>query len=103
MTVGGAMGQHRESTVEKGRESVRLDAAANTLAPALAELRHMGFTVRKQGDSGYLAERPGLVLGGDDVLQLLALAVLSERRGDAACRASDAEIENLLALEKSAC
>ena len=83
---------------------MRLDAAANTLAPALAELRKIGFTVRSQDGAGYsyLAERRDVVLWADDVLQLLALAILYERRGDAACRPTDAEVQDLLRLEEGA-
>jgi hypothetical protein len=63
--------------------SMRLDAFANTLAPALAELHSMGFAVKRQDDASYVAERRDLRLCGEDVLQLLALAILSERRGSA--------------------
>lgn len=80
---------------------MRLHTAANTLAPALAELHSMGFAVRHEDGAGYhyVAERQGVVLGADDVLQLLGLAILQERRGDAACRPTDAEVEDLLRLE----
>ena len=80
--------------------SMRLDAFANTLAPALAELRSMGFGVTKQDDASYLAERRDLTLCADDVLQLLALAILGERRGDAACHPTDTEVQDLLSLEQ---
>ena len=80
--------------------SMRLDAFANTLAPALAELRSMGFAVKRQGDASYMAERGDLRLCGEDVLQLLALAILSERRGGAACHPTDAEVQDLLSLEQ---
>jgi hypothetical protein len=80
---------------------MRLDAAANTLAPALAELHGMGFAVRYHDDRGYryVAERRDVILQAEDLLQLLALAILSERRGDAACRPTDAEVQSLLRLE----
>ncbi len=81
---------------------MRLDAAANTLAPALAELHSMGFAVRHQDGAGYsyVAERQGVILRADDVLQLLGLAILRERRGDAACDPTDDEVEGLLRLEQ---
>jgi hypothetical protein len=81
---------------------MKLDASANTLPPALAELRSMGFAVRKEDSAsfGYLAECRDVVLRADDVLQLLGLAVLTVRRGDAACRPTAAEVESLLKLEQ---
>jgi hypothetical protein len=79
---------------------MRLDAFANTLAPALAELRSMGFGVKKQDDASYRAERQDLTLCADDVLQLLALAILGECRGGAACHPTDAEVQDLLSLEQ---
>ena len=81
---------------------MRLDAAANTFAPALAELQGMGYAVRHQDDPGYcyVAERRDVLLHADDVLQLLALAILNKRRGDAACRPTDAEMQDLLRLEQ---
>jgi hypothetical protein len=60
----------------------------------------MGFVVRKQDDGSYLAERHDLTLCADDVLQLLALAILAERRGSAACHPTDAEVQDLLSLEQ---
>jgi hypothetical protein len=81
--------------------SMKLEAFANTLAAALSELRSMGFSVTKQNGSSYVAEGQGLTLCGDDVLQLLALAILSERRGGAACHPTDVEVQNLVSLEQS--
>jgi hypothetical protein len=81
---------------------MRLDASANTLAPAFAELHSMGFAVKRRDDvsHGYVAERRDAVLRADDVLQLLALATLKERRGEAACCPTDAEVRSLLRLEQ---
>jgi hypothetical protein len=83
---------------------MRLHAAANTLAPALAELHSMGFTVKKRddadGDHDYVAERRDIILSADDVLQLLALAILNDRRGEAACHPTDEEVDNLMRLEQ---
>ena len=66
-------------------DAIHLTAAGNTLAPALAELKRMGFTISLTGGAGakrtYRAERASATLVGNDVLQLLALATLLERRG----------------------
>ena len=76
-----------------------LVAAANTFAPALAELQGMGFRVMNLGNGNYTAERSEVLLIAEDVLYLLALAVLNERRGDAACHPTDAEVAAVLALD----
>ena len=73
-----------------------ISSEANTLAPARAELLKLGFSVTRvpssQGISGmYRGERSQVVLQGDDVLQLLALATLVERRG-ANWQPTDAEV-----------
>jgi len=78
-------------------------ALANTLAPAHAELRKLGFSVTRQPALGSLrsilrAERPGLVLEADDTLQLLGLATLVERRGEK-WRPTDCEVDAFLGLE----
>jgi hypothetical protein len=82
---------------------MHLAAAGNTLAPALAELRRVGYAVSRLdgagGTTNYRATRASDVLTGDDVLQLLALATLLERRGDAACVPTDAEIADVLRLD----
>jgi hypothetical protein len=76
-----------------------LVTAGNTLATALAELQGMGFHVMNLGNGYYTAERSDLCMIAADVLHLLALAVLNERRGEAACHPTDAEVANVLALD----
>ena len=62
---------------------VTLAAAGNTLAPALAALRSLGYTVTSvPGLSGDLkAEAAGLCFVGEDPLQLLGLVRMHELRG----------------------
>jgi hypothetical protein len=84
-------------------KQLRIVAAGNTLAPALAELRKLGFSVLRlvgssSGDSRFRAEKAGLVLDADDILQLLGLATLAERRG-ADWKPSNSEVADLLALQ----
>ena len=73
-------------------------AAANTLAPALAELTKLGFEVTRRGES-YRGDRSGMTLEADDVLQLLGLAYLVQQRSIGATQATDVEVEALLRLE----
>lgn len=79
-----------------------LAAAANTLAPALACLRDLGYVVTRiesnSGDVTYQAENDACSLLGDDVLQLLALPTLLEQRGTS-WQPTDAEVAELLTLE----
>ena len=78
-----------------------IHAAANTLAAALAELSANGYRVNRL-PAGYQATRDDITLLGDDVLALLALAVLHERRGTALTAPHDSEIDALLRLESDA-
>jgi hypothetical protein len=86
-------------------QQLHIVAAANTLAPALAELIKLGFSVSgvvasASGESFYRAKKAGLVLDASDTLELLGLATLAERRG-ATWAPSDSEIEALLDLDGS--
>lgn len=78
-------------------ERLRLAAAANTLAPALAALRQKGYTVSRRDDS-YRAESAARLLLADDLLQLLGLVALLDERGDS-WHPTDEEIQALLDLE----
>jgi hypothetical protein len=66
-------------------EPMTFGVAGNVFAPALAELRAMGFRVslgsKVAGACTYRAEGPAAVVTAPDTLQLLALAVLASRRG----------------------
>ncbi|MFL6606029.1 MAG: hypothetical protein ACJ8R9_32530 [Steroidobacteraceae bacterium] len=84
-------------------QSLHIVAAGNTLAPALAELVSLGFSVSRIAVSGpsepfLRAEKLGLVLDASDPLELLGLAMLAERRG-AAWVPSDDEVDALLKLQ----
>ncbi len=86
-------------------EQLHIVAAGNTLAPALAELIKLGFSVSgvvasPSGESFFRAEKVGLVLDGRDTLELLGLATLAERRGEdwAPC---DSEVDALLDLQRN--
>lgn len=77
-------------------------AAGNTLAPALAELVSLGFSVSRvviaaPGDWFLRAEKSGIVLDAGDPLEL-GLAMLAERRG-AEWAPSDVEVDALLKLQ----
>ena len=78
-------------------ERIHLSAAGNTLAPALAVLRRMGYVVSRDGD-GYRAERAARQLLADDPLALLGLAALLDERG-ASWQPTDEEVDALLKLE----
>ncbi len=86
-------------------EKLSLHAAANTLAPALAELSALGFKVSRiatsEGDQFYRAENSEVVASASDTLQLLGLAVLAARRGKAASQPTDAEVAAVLRLENA--
>jgi hypothetical protein len=81
---------------------VHLSAAANTLAPALAILRKLGYTVSRiekpGGTVGYKAEGVAGVLYGEDTLQLLALATIVQHRGEK-WQPSDQEVKDVLRLD----
>jgi hypothetical protein len=84
-------------------QPLHIVAAGNTLAPALAELVSLGFSVSRIVVSGpsepfLRAEKLGLVLDASDPLELLGLATLAERRG-AAWVPSDDEVDALLKLQ----
>ena len=64
-------------------------------------VRSLGFHVRPLGRGIYAAERPDVLLIAEDVLYLLGLAILDDRRGEA-CRPTDAEVADLLALDAGA-
>jgi hypothetical protein len=82
-------------------EGIHIGAAANTLAPALAELRRMGFVVTRHEshDPPYRATRSDFSVSAEDTIQLLGLAILVERRGPAATAPTDSEISDLLLLD----
>ena len=75
-------------------------SAGNTLAPALAVLRELGYTVSTvSGHSDLLQADNGRVhLTAGDPLQLLGLASIADHRGSS-WQPTDAEIADLLALE----
>jgi hypothetical protein len=83
-------------------QQLHIVAAGNTLAPALAELRKLGFSVSAvaasaSGEALFRAEKVGVVLDARDTLELLGLASLAERRG-ANWAPSDFEVGALLDL-----
>jgi hypothetical protein len=82
-----------------------LVAAGNTLAPALSELRKLGFSVSRVSTSEpgafqLRAESESLILVAGDTVQLLGLAAVAERRGPS-WTPTDAEVDALLELEAS--
>ena len=81
-------------------ERITIAAAGNTLAPALAVIRGMGYQVTREagGDTVYVAESGACTLKAEDPLTLLGLAKLYEVRGRN-WRPTDAEVSALLALE----
>jgi hypothetical protein len=74
--------------------------AGNTLAPALAVLKNLGFIVSRQKDgmAALQAENDQFSLTAEDPLQLLGLACLALHRG-VSWRPTDAEINELLRLD----
>ena len=76
-------------------------AASNTLAPALAVLRQLGYKVSCVPGSPDLlqADNGQTRLVAEDTLQLLGLASIAAHRGTA-WRPTDAEISDLLSLER---
>jgi hypothetical protein len=79
---------------------VLIASAGNTMAPALAELRELGFVVSQGPDDSLLlqAENGQYRLLAEDMLQLLGLASLAIRRGEK-WAPTDAEVAALLTLE----
>lgn len=81
-------------------ERTTIAAAGNTMAPALAVLREIGFTVTKQlsAEGLYEAVGKGCTLVAEDPLTLLGLAKLYEVRG-AGWRPTDAEVSEFLEID----
>ena len=81
-------------------KDTRILSAGNTLAPALAVLKELGFVVSREGDGQamYVARRKDCVLGAEDPLSLLGLAKLYEARGSA-WQPSESEVSEFLLLE----
>ncbi len=77
-----------------------ISAAGNTLAPALAVVRALGYEVTREpaGLRRYKAVNSRCELFAEDPLQLLGLIQLFESRG-ASWQPSDAEVSELLVLE----
>ncbi|WP_170860495.1 hypothetical protein [Duganella sp. CF458] len=82
-------------------ERIIVSAAGNTLAPALAVARALGYEVTREltGLRRYKAVNPRCELFAEDPLLLLGLIQLFESRG-AFWHPSDAEISAFLALEE---
>lgn len=79
--------------------SVRIVAAGNTLAPALAEVVAAGYKVVVSANSTeWQANRGEVMLSADDPLSLLGLVRLYEARGKD-WLPTDQEVEALLALD----
>jgi hypothetical protein len=74
--------------------------AGNTMAPALAVLRSLGYRVTRDsiGERRYRAEDECRMFVADDPLALLGLVKLYETKGDA-WRPTDAQVLDLIALE----
>jgi len=75
-------------------------SAGNTIAPALAVLRELGFVVSQGPDDSLLlqAENGKFRLLAEDMLQLLGLASIAIHRGEK-WAPTDSEIAALLKLE----
>lgn len=82
-------------------DRIILSAAGNTLAPALAVARSLGYKVTREptGLRRYKAVNSLCELFADDPLQLLGLIQIFESRG-ASWHPSDAEVSALLELEE---
>jgi hypothetical protein len=77
-----------------------ITAAGNTLAPAVALLRNMGYSVSRDrsGERFYRAENESCSLTAEDPLLLLGLAKLYEARG-ASWQPTDEEVSAFLQME----
>lgn len=75
-----------------------ISAAGNTLPSALAVLVSLGYAVSISGADAFKAERADCVLVADDLLALLGLATLFERRGES-WLPSDDEVADFLSLD----
>lgn len=75
-----------------------ISAAGNMLPSALAVLTSIGYAVSVSGDDAFRAERADCVLVADDLLALLGLATLFERRGER-WLPSDDEVSDFLSLD----
>jgi hypothetical protein len=85
-------------------DKIHVASAGNTLAPALAVLRELGFEVTRTGDGEtelYRAENGACRLFAEDPLMLLGLATMVQHRG-ACWQPTDPEIEALLELSGDA-
>lgn len=79
-----------------------ITTAGNALAPALAVLRELGYSVSAVPGNPTLLQADNELyhLVAEDPLQLLGLAALATHRG-AAWTSTDAEVSALLALENN--
>lgn len=81
-----------------GAIRTHITAAGNTLPGTLAVLTSLGYAVSVSGDDAFRAERADCVLVADDLLALLGLATLFERRGEK-WLPSDDEVTEFLSLD----
>ena len=84
------------------KERTVIASAGNTMAPALAVLQSMGYSVSRDatGPALYRAENQHCVLIAADPLLLLGLAQMYEIRGSS-WQPTDEEVSALLALERN--
>jgi hypothetical protein len=82
------------------KQRTTIATAGNTLAPALAVLHDMVYSVSREegGKQLYRAENEHCVLIAEDPLLLLGLATIYEARG-ASWQPSDEEVAALLAID----
>lgn len=81
-------------------ERTTIVAAGNTLAPALAVLRGLGYEVTREsaGERSYVAVSRVCRLVAEDPLTLLGLAKLYEVRGNS-WKPTDSEVSAFFGLE----
>ena len=75
---------------------MHLEAAGNTVVPAILLIRQMGYTFTFDKEKSHcLAEKDGISFGAEDPVMVLGLIKLFEMKGEN-WRASDDEIEKVL-------
>lgn len=82
------------------KNRVTLAAAGNTLSPALAVLRELGYTVTREasGERLFRAKNANCLLLAEDPLRLLGLVKLYEIRGEQ-WRPTDSEVDDFLSMD----
>jgi hypothetical protein len=93
--VEGSREEHGDAEKTYG-EKMHVEAAGDTVIPAILLIRQMGYTITYDKENGHcLASKDGNSFGADDPLTVLGLIKLFEMKGEN-WKVSDNEIDEVL-------